>query len=129
MSAGGRPVAGLCRQRQVVATSKASQQCKRFGEARSLGNCGDAGEVSRLDVADMQLQVAERDARLTRDAGLDDADDAHGEPSANGHAPSPAGETTREAPVARCGAFQWDHSRTRASRVAYALRPAIRWSS
>jgi DAK2 domain fusion protein YloV len=64
-----------------------------------------AGEVSRLDVADMHLQVQERDARLAGGALAGDADEVHVEPSANGHAPVPGAESVREAPIARCGAL------------------------
>ncbi len=70
-----------------------------------------AGEVSRLDVADMHLQVDERDARLAAGAGGGTRDDAvalNGAAAAaangqapNGHAPHGA---PREGPVVRCGA-------------------------
>jgi uncharacterized protein len=72
-----------------------------------------AGEVSRLDVADMRLQVQERDARLLGDGAADRADAAHGEAQANGRSPS-ADEAVAAnwrpadgnvAPVARCGAL------------------------
>jgi uncharacterized protein len=59
-----------------------------------------AGEVSRLDVADMRLQVGERDARLTHTAG--ERLDA-GEQRRAGDAEAP-GSGAREAPAARCGA-------------------------
>jgi DAK2 domain fusion protein YloV len=69
-----------------------------------------AGEVSRLDVADMRLQVSERDARLAHEQG----DHANGTPAAhaaNGGAPqqklngnAPRGEA-REPARARCGAL------------------------
>jgi DAK2 domain fusion protein YloV len=58
------------------------------------------GEVSRLDVADMRLQVSERDARLTQTAG--ERLDA-GEPEQAGDAGA-HGSAAREAPAARCGA-------------------------
>jgi uncharacterized protein len=82
----------------------------------------DAGEVSRLDVADMRLQVDERDARLAGEGGVDGngahahadggagngalgaraaAGDAANGLSANGHA-TPA--APREQPATRCGA-------------------------
>jgi DAK2 domain fusion protein YloV len=75
------------------------------------------GEVSRLDVADMRLQVQERDARLTHGSADDHANGAHphaangsarspGEngaaPAANGHG---APDGTARVPVARCGAL------------------------
>jgi uncharacterized protein len=69
-----------------------------------------AGEVSRLDVADMLVQVSERDARLAHEQG----DHANGAPAAhagNGGAPrqklngrAPRGEA-REPARARCGAL------------------------
>jgi len=71
------------------------------------------GEVSRLDVADMRLQVRERDARLTGAT----ANGAQPEPGSNGYAPhgesgaaqgasSGAGpDGSRQAPRARCGAL------------------------
>ncbi len=73
------------------------------------------GEVSRLDVADMQLQVQERDARLTGAA----ANGGQAAPDANGYGPhrengtaqgangrtGSAPDTAREAPRARCGAL------------------------
>jgi DAK2 domain fusion protein YloV len=55
----------------------------------------DAGEVSRLDVADMRLQVGERDARLAQAA--EDQQDAGESSPAQGPEP-------REAHRARCGA-------------------------
>ncbi len=72
----------------------------------------DAGEVSRLDVADMRLQVGDRDARLagaTVGAPLDEAGAANGAAAAhatngagaNGRAPAGA---ARPQPTARCGA-------------------------
>lgn len=77
------------------------------------------GEVSRLDVADMHLQVQERDARLTGSAagdhasGVVQAHSANGTVSfgENGTAQSASGRTgtpadgPREAPRARCGAL------------------------
>jgi uncharacterized protein len=59
-----------------------------------------AGEVSRLDVADMRLQVGERDARLAQMAGerLEP-----GEQERAGDAETP-GSAAREAPAVRCGA-------------------------
>jgi dihydroxyacetone kinase-like predicted kinase len=74
----------------------------------------EAGEVSRLDVADMRLQVVERDARLAGEAtgasangaaagGANGTVPAHATNgvAANGHAPAgPA----RPQPTARCGA-------------------------
>jgi DAK2 domain fusion protein YloV len=59
-----------------------------------------AGEVSRLDVADMRLQVGERDARLAQTDGerLDP-----GEQEQAGDADAPA-SAAREAPAVRCGA-------------------------
>jgi uncharacterized protein len=75
-----------------------------------------AGEVSRLDVADMQLQVQERDKRLT---GPPPANGVQPAPGSYGHAPQGENGTTpsangrtgtppdgaREAPRARCGAL------------------------
>jgi DAK2 domain fusion protein YloV len=70
------------------------------------------GEVSRLDVADMRLQVIERDARLAGEAA---GPSANGAGAANGTAPAhatngagangraPAGPA-RPQPTARCGA-------------------------
>jgi DAK2 domain fusion protein YloV len=79
------------------------------------------GEVSRLDVADMRLQVQERDARLAEAAAGDrHANGAHPAYSANGHmshadngtAPVPANgragapaDVAAQAPRARCGAL------------------------
>ncbi|HEX3432430.1 MAG TPA: DAK2 domain-containing protein [Solirubrobacteraceae bacterium] len=73
------------------------------------------GEVSRLDVADMRLQVQERDARLAGGASEHDHNDgAHAQatngaaPSLgqNGSAPVHAGHgDTPDVPVARCGAL------------------------
>jgi DAK2 domain fusion protein YloV len=85
-----------------------------------------AGEVSRLDVADMRVQVDERDARLARERASDgngahagangaaarhvpDGAGTNGTPS-NGAAPdrrAPHGQApgaVREQPVTRCGA-------------------------
>jgi hypothetical protein len=77
------------------------------------------GEVSRLDVADMRLQVQERDARLAEAAAGDrHANGAHPAYSANGHmshadngtaqangrAGGPA-DVAAQAPRARCGAL------------------------
>jgi DAK2 domain fusion protein YloV len=59
-----------------------------------------AGEVSRLDVADMRLQVGERDARLAQTAG--ERLDPGGQEQA-GDADAP-GSAAREAPAVRCGA-------------------------
>jgi DAK2 domain fusion protein YloV len=76
-----------------------------------------AGEVSRLDVADMYLQVQERDARLTEPAmGDHRANGAQPTPGANGRASHAHGaaaqgaaggssDGAREAPRARCGAL------------------------
>jgi DAK2 domain fusion protein YloV len=76
------------------------------------------GEVSRLDVADMRLQVQERDARLTGGAS-DHANGAQPQQRANGHvshaedgtaqsadgrAGAPA-DGDREASMVRCGAL------------------------
>jgi DAK2 domain fusion protein YloV len=54
---------------------------------------GGVGEVSRLDVADMRLQVAERDVRVSSDA-------VAGEDAGAPERAEPGGE----APYARCGA-------------------------
>jgi DAK2 domain fusion protein YloV len=80
----------------------------------------DAGEVSRLDVADMHLQVDERQARLAPD-GVAAADEAQphdagvaagngaGGNGARGNGASPNGNAVhgaaRERPAARCGAL------------------------
>jgi DAK2 domain fusion protein YloV len=74
---------------------------------------GDVGEVSRLDVADMHLQVQEREARLSSDGA-----GALGVPSdgqANGHGPFAGDASVLAAngrngdagavPMARCGAL------------------------
>jgi uncharacterized protein len=67
----------------------------------------DVGEVSRLDVADMRVQVAERDSRVAADAAPG-ANGSHA-PAANGtHAPADGGgEDVPVVPVEsalRCGA-------------------------
>ena len=72
------------------------------------------GEVSRLDVADMRLQVQERDARLAGASEHDHADGSHVQ-AANGAAPSPGQNGsaparadhggTPDARRARCGAL------------------------
>ncbi len=59
-----------------------------------------AGEVSRLDVADMRLQVEEREARLG--AGVERGRAAEG---ASAIAQNGAHVPTREPPIARCGAL------------------------
>jgi uncharacterized protein len=82
----------------------------------------DAGEVSRLDVADMRLQVGERDARLAREAtgasangaGSREANGASPADAANGASPAHASNGSvngrvpvgapRQQPTARCGA-------------------------
>jgi uncharacterized protein len=77
------------------------------------------GEVSRLDVADMHLQVQERDARLAEPAAGNHANGARPAHSANGrvsHAENGTAQGAngvgggsfdggREAPRARCGAL------------------------
>jgi DAK2 domain fusion protein YloV len=67
-----------------------------------------AGEVSRLDVADMRLQVDERDARLAQGddgdgaaAALEHSGGAALAPQTNGNG---AHAASREQPSARCGA-------------------------
>ena len=73
----------------------------------------NAGEVSRLDVADMRLQVQEREARLSTEAAAGDS-----AAQANGHAPAPgdgaaaSGARAHDAlahagaaQIARCGAL------------------------
>ncbi len=72
-----------------------------------------AGEVSRLDVADMRLQVLEREARLSGEG--DGATGGAGDGHANGRGPSAENGTplsanghagdARVAPIARCGAL------------------------
>jgi DAK2 domain fusion protein YloV len=72
----------------------------------------DAGEVSRLDVADMRLQVTERDARLVAAMAVSSADGAvaangtaaaHATNGAAANGRAPAGPP-RPHPTARCGA-------------------------
>jgi uncharacterized protein len=74
----------------------------------------NAGEVSRLDVADMHLQVGEREARLAREPGGVAANGAVA-PVMNGGAPAHsanggssnghlAAGVARKQPTARCGA-------------------------
>jgi DAK2 domain fusion protein YloV len=66
----------------------------------------DAGEVSRLDVADMRLQVVERDARLageTVGSSANGAAPAHATNGAGANGRAPAGPA-RPQPTARCGA-------------------------
>jgi DAK2 domain fusion protein YloV len=69
-----------------------------------------AGEVSRLDVADMRLQVDERDARLARDDEAVEVVGAATAPGANGAIAPPqsngngAHGAAPRAPSARCGA-------------------------
>jgi hypothetical protein len=72
----------------------------------------DAGEVSRLDVADMRLQVTERDARLVAATAVSSADGAvaangtaaaHATNGAAANGRAPAGPP-RPHPTARCGA-------------------------
>jgi DAK2 domain fusion protein YloV len=77
---------------------------------RAIDVFAQAGEVSRLDVADMRLQVQERDERLAHGA-VDRANGA-GSPAAHGRVGPPAkggtlveGAPLREAPRARCGAL------------------------
>jgi hypothetical protein len=66
----------------------------------------DVGEVSRLDVADMRLQVAERDARLGEPVAGDRANGGQPSIGANGHGTqSDNGASARQAPRARCGAL------------------------
>jgi DAK2 domain fusion protein YloV len=79
------------------------------------------GEVSRLDVADMRLQVQERDARLAESVAGDrrangaqpaysanghmsHADNGTAQAAANGRAGAPA-DVAAQAPTARCGAL------------------------
>jgi len=76
------------------------------------------GEVSRLDVADMRLQVQERDARLT-DGASDHANGARPQQGANGHVSQAENGTSQsaqgrarapvdgdpEVPTVRCGAL------------------------
>jgi DAK2 domain fusion protein YloV len=70
-----------------------------------------AGEVSRLDVADMRLQVSERDARLAHEQGDHVNGASAAAPGSNGGLPqqklnghAPRGEA-REPATARCGAL------------------------
>jgi len=60
-----------------------------------------AGEVSRLDVADMHAQLAERDAHLLELAGAEVAAAGRGERS---DVPSSAATAEAEGELARCGA-------------------------
>jgi fatty acid kinase len=83
---------------------------------RATAVFADAGEVSRLDVADMRLQVVERDARVAGPAAAAPANgavaSANGQsppraerPNANGaHAGAGAGQGA-QARAARCGAL------------------------
>jgi hypothetical protein len=69
----------------------------------------DAGEVSRIDVADMQVQVVQRDARIgdAADAGVAHLDGTAGAGSAVSGVVAPAPGVVRTAPAAgevRCGA-------------------------
>jgi len=63
-----------------------------------------AGEVSRLDVADMHLQVAERDERLTGHAAVDDAGAGACEGAGLGAAGEGAGIAAEAGGPLRCGA-------------------------
>jgi uncharacterized protein len=86
----------------------------------ATGIFASVGEVSRLDVADMHLQVQERDARLAELADGERANGGHPVQGVNGrgsHADSAAAQgrgggraggasdRPREAPRARCGAL------------------------
>jgi uncharacterized protein len=62
-----------------------------------------AGEVSRLDVADMRLQLADRDRRLDERAELA-GEQGEDERSRASHAGAPAPPSAGRAPRARCGA-------------------------
>jgi uncharacterized protein len=65
-----------------------------------------AGDISRLDVADMRAQVAERDGRLS--AGLTGVDRSPGSPASGEQLPDgdsrAAGAAAEGGPVVRCGA-------------------------
>ena len=65
---------------------------------RATAVFAQAGEVSRLDVADMRLQVSEREQRLR-----DDGADAEGR-GVDGSPPAQAGRASVDGPRVRCGA-------------------------
>jgi DAK2 domain fusion protein YloV len=65
---------------------------------RATAVFAQAGEVSRLDVADMRLQVSEREQRL-RDDGADAEDRG-----VDGSPPAQAGRASVDGPRVRCGA-------------------------
>jgi uncharacterized protein len=64
----------------------------------------EAGDVSRLDVADMRLQVRQRDARVVAGAATDAGAGRADEPANGSVAPGAGATEAREPPVARCGA-------------------------
>jgi DAK2 domain fusion protein YloV len=69
---------------------------------RATAVFADVGEVSRLDVADMRLQVARRDERLVEATAGGDGDSVAAA-AASGRAPAPAAAVNGTA-RARCGA-------------------------
>ncbi len=76
---------------------------------RATAVFGGAGEVSRLDVADMRLQVAERDARLLNATGPQDGREPGGEGAGEDRAWAPppkplAGVVSAVGAQVRCGA-------------------------
>jgi DAK2 domain fusion protein YloV len=70
---------------------------------RATALFADAGEVSRLDVADMRVQVAERQDRLAAEAAPDGAPDGDREPRGDARGPA-AGSSDPPAAQQRCGA-------------------------
>jgi uncharacterized protein len=70
---------------------------------RATAMFAQAGEVSHLDVADMHLQVSERDERLSDGASGADPAGADGSFDGNPLAPA-AGRSAADGPRVRCGA-------------------------
>jgi len=70
---------------------------------RATALFADAGEVSRLDVADMRVQIAERQDRLAAEAAPDGAPDGDREPRGDARGPA-AGSSDPPAAQQRCGA-------------------------
>jgi uncharacterized protein len=69
---------------------------------RATAVFAQAGEVSHLDVADMHLQVSERDERLSE--GASGADPAGADRSLDGSPLAPATGRSADGPRVRCGA-------------------------
>ncbi|HEY1451306.1 MAG TPA: DAK2 domain-containing protein [Solirubrobacteraceae bacterium] len=84
----------------------------------------EVGEVSRLDVADMRLQVDERDARLAQEAGVGvngalHANGANGANGSNGHQQAAdRRESERRSAERRSGNGQGAHERSRSQPTA-----------